>query len=522
MGHLSVALYKTDFSARLDLPGLKLVATPISWRHIGGPDSATIVGKGDWDADEAANLLRCPVEIFAENGDCVWWGYVDNVRVIDGAVEYGIGMESVANDIMVLYPKSAARAVQIQTYWSSTIYGTSDSMTLLGTKQKQTTTNAPKQSAGDALRDTLLQAYQWPRPIIRHSPTSKDRRIELNCKGWYDTLNWKYYDGVVKRYDDRINGVGWHNTWTSQLLGDTIRAIGQKIAMPYSGTIDAIGANWAMTGEPSKPVKMYIFADGATPGAWGTELASAEATKDRIEQFEGFEWEVYKLNTSVAKAAGDNIWLVFDSQVNGTGDDFKTWIKEGAGTAKVHNGTSWGDPGTAFNMIYRLYLTTDSGDQITDIVSLCGQFITGNDHLTTGINTASQMGAITSAKSVLDNIIEMGTSNNKPLVVKVDRNRFMWVYEDTVGSATTATLILRRDGMLYNISGGEPFSPYADPCGKWCIVDGLIPSTVSATRSIDASCFKIARATYNAGDNRVTLEPEGITSPFEAFAVARK
>jgi hypothetical protein len=519
--NLTVNLYKPDFTDKLQPPNVKFAAQSISWRNIGGPDVATVQGTGDWDLDEAINFLRCPIEIFGPNGDCIWWGYVDSIRAIDKEIEYGVGMDTVSNDVMVLYPKSVAHNVQIQTYWSSTIYGTNDSITRLGTKQKQSTTNSPGQAAGDALRDTLFAFYQWPKPTIKHSPNNSGNYFELSCKGWYDTLDWIYYGGVQKSYDD-LNGASWHSTWYSQYLGDTVRAIGQKITMPYTGTIDAIGANWATGGAPDKPAKMYIFADGSTPGTWGTQLATAEASKSRIDAFEGFEWEVYKLDSAVSKNAGDNFWIVFDSQNIGKSDIYKTWIKQEAGSGIIHNGTSWISPVTPFNMIYRTYLTTDSGDQIRDIMSRCGQFIAGYDTFHTGVNAASQMGSITTGKSVMDNLVNMGTSNNKMLVAKALRSRYVRIYESELANVGISTLILKSNGHLYNRSGGELYPPYTDPCGQWVTIESLVPSTLSAARAIDASIFRVARATYNAQTEQSTLEPDGVSSPFEIFAVSRK
>src|SRR3990170_2263613 len=282
MSDLSTVLYKNDFTTRMEHPAVEFNVDALKWANIGGPERASIKGTGDWDIDEVIQMIRAPVEVFAPNGDCVWWGYVDSIKIADGAIVCGVGMDSVSNRIRVMYSNIHSPSRKF-TLWTSD----TDSIARFGTKELQPTTTVPGTTGANGVRDTMLSIYKWPSPIIQHNPNNIERFFELTCLGWWNTLAWKYYGGV-SQYSPC-----WGNdpsTFYDQHLGDsavtapsggTLRAIGQLITLEYTGSIDSVVMYFAAGSEPRCPAEIYLMDDNGTinPGSLATDIdASSEGT----------------------------------------------------------------------------------------------------------------------------------------------------------------------------------------------------------------------------------------------------
>jgi hypothetical protein len=525
---LSPVLYQNDFTTRIRFPDTIWRVDAMKWSNIGGPDTCAIKGTGDWDIDEAILLLRAPVEIFAPNGDCVWWGYVDSVKMADGAIVYGEGMDSVSNRIRVMYPNLHTPSRGL-TLWTSD----TDSIARFGTKELQTTTTVTGATGANGVRDTLLSTYKWPSPLIQHNPNNIERFIELSCKGWWNTLGWKYYGGVSQK------SPCWDNdpaTFYDQHLGDsavtspsgsTLRAIGQKLTASYTGTIDSVVMYFAAGSEPRCPADIYLMDNTATsnPGSLTTDInASSEITVSIIQGFVGFEAYTYKFDVPVAVTVGDQFWLVVDSTDKHKGGYYRNYTCQTVGaTGRVWNGTTWEAPTTAFNMVYQLNFTTENSIAFSDCLDQAGQFFVGHSVPVFGVTSpAEHSGNPISALTFAMNMLEAGSSNNRRLLPYVNRQRYVTVTEEAVGGASTAKIMLSRDSGVYQISGHEPWPPYQNPCGNWCTVDSLIPSTISASRSVDPSVFMVENATYQGSTGGLLLHPRGIPSLFEVYSIERK
>lgn len=520
--------YNNDFTTRIEFSDVAWSIDGMKWANVGGPDTCAIKGVGDWDIDEAILYLRAPVEIFAANGDCIWWGYVDSVKMADGAIVYGEGMDSVSNKIRVMYPKLHTPSRGL-TRWNSD----TDSIARFGTKELETTTTVTGATGANAVRDTLLNTYKWPSPIIQHNPNNIERFIELSCKGWWNTLGWKYYGGVSQKSpcwdDDPATFYDQHlgDSAVTSPSGSTLRAIGQNLTAEYTGTIDSVVMYFAAGNEPACPAEIYLMDDTGTsnPGSLDTDInASSEITVSIIEGFEGFEPYTYKFDTAISVTAGDEFWLVVDSTDKHRGGYYRTYTCQTVGaTGRVWNGTTWEAPATAFNMVYQLNFTTENSIAFTDCLDQAGQFFAGWSIPVFGVTSPSEhSGNPISALQFAMNLLEAGSSNNRRLLPYVNRQRYVTVTEESVGGSSTAKLMLDRNGLVYTISGKVLWPTYQNPCGNWCSITSLIPSTLSASRAVDPSVFMIDNASYLGSDGRLFLHARGIPSQFEVFSIEKK
>jgi hypothetical protein len=261
------------------------------------------------------------------------------------------------------------------------------------------------------------------------------------------------------------------------------------------------------------------------PGSLDTDIdASSEITVSIIEGFEGFEPYVYKFDTAISRTAGQAVWLMVDSTDSHTGGYYRNYTCQTVGaTGRVWNGEVWEAPTTAFNMVYQLNFTTENSVAFQDCITQAGQFIAGVDTITFGVTTPSDhSGNPISALQFIQNLLDAGSSNFRRLIPKITRQRYIRVTEESVGGASTAELMLSRNGAVYHISGKEVWPNYRDPCGKWCVIDALIPSTLSASRAVDPSTLMIEQSTYQGSDGSIFLHPRGIPSAFEIFSIENK
>jgi len=196
---LQVAVSNRDYTAKLVMPQVKLTPASLSWTAIGGPERAVIDGIGS--REELFTLLdwlRCPVEIYDEYIDCVWWGYVHEVEVKIGAIEIGVSLDSMANSVNVAYTDGTERKSTgfFPDVTSADEYGLKH---LLETVTEMTTT------AATAYRDALLLARHYPTPLVRVSQ-GNTYSARLTCQGWWQTLGWQYYTdtGTSSKYTTNL------------------------------------------------------------------------------------------------------------------------------------------------------------------------------------------------------------------------------------------------------------------------------------------------------------------------------
>ena len=95
--------YNRDFSETTQ-PPVDITVDRDSWNKIGGPLKAYLKAKPNADMWELRNLMRAPVEIYGDDGELVWWGFVNRVTIPIGKKQrYGLGMNEVFNYVTVTY-----------------------------------------------------------------------------------------------------------------------------------------------------------------------------------------------------------------------------------------------------------------------------------------------------------------------------------------------------------------------------------------------------------------------------------
>ena len=180
MPNLSVVFKNRNFTGRVP-SSVPVRVERYSWDMVGGPDKAYLRAEVTADKWELMKLLRCPVEIYGDDGSAVWWGYVNRVSVPNGDNQrVGKGLDELYNYIIAAYldaDTSAASEVQ--------------SIAEYGQKEKRITVSNANQTQAEQQRDIYLTEHQYP--TIEFDFSGGRQEIQIECYGWYKSLDWKYY-----------------------------------------------------------------------------------------------------------------------------------------------------------------------------------------------------------------------------------------------------------------------------------------------------------------------------------------
>lgn len=293
-----------DFSALLDTPTVHFQIDNYRHAAFGGPTRATITAYGEAQALwECLKLLRCPVELSDETDRKVWWGYVAAVKVRVGAIEIGLTLDSMANTVTVAYSEATADSFAVGERQTTAAVADADSVSMFGIKQALASLNSATAAQAEARRDQVLAAVKNPLPTMELSDADASLSATLECRGWWQTLDWEFYSQPAgfEGYVNTGDGV--------QDLGNDAshRYMAQSFQIASAGGWHAItvAANVRREGAPSDNLVMALHADSS--GFPGSVIASASVAGTALS--ENYEWTLFDIADTDITAA-TTYWLV--------------------------------------------------------------------------------------------------------------------------------------------------------------------------------------------------------------------
>jgi hypothetical protein len=189
VSHQTVVFWKRDFSKLLTPLQVSYKVGPYSHSVIGGPKLAEITVTGtELDLWELAEYARCPVQIFSDKGDAVWWGFVAEIKIDVGLWSVGVNIDSMTNYVGVAYEDDADKGQPKKTAWAEA----ADSTLEYGRREILFTSSGSNSTHALAARDKYLAEKKYPIPVIIPREKGPNGTI-LYCRGWFDTLAWRYY-----------------------------------------------------------------------------------------------------------------------------------------------------------------------------------------------------------------------------------------------------------------------------------------------------------------------------------------
>lgn len=192
MNKQTVAFWRRDFSSQLAELPVDYRTGSYSRSVIGGPKKAQITATGkELDLWELLEYLRCPVNIISEKGDAVWWGFVAEIKLEVGRWAVGINIDTMANYLGVIYEDDTDNGSPKKTSWAEA----ADSIAEYGRKELLMTSSGSNETFALAARDKYLAEKKNPQPVITKRDKGKDKAT-IYCRGWIDTLAWRYYTNI--------------------------------------------------------------------------------------------------------------------------------------------------------------------------------------------------------------------------------------------------------------------------------------------------------------------------------------
>lgn len=244
----SIRLQNRDFEDIPLPPDLKVTVKRYGASAIGGPVAADIDITGPSEQlAEVIRWLRYGITIYSDEGTPVWWGYIQAFDIVAGALWDRVSLESMWNRVSITYSyNSASGAWQRDTTAQA---DDSESVARYGIKELTESLGDGELDTALARRTEILRVAGKPvaLPIVEAGMPG----VRLYCRGWWDTLGWKYF----QRLEGRIENEG---------IGDEISlAFGWKLT--NSTRVHFMGASTSYTRTISNARGIYTLTiTGAT------------------------------------------------------------------------------------------------------------------------------------------------------------------------------------------------------------------------------------------------------------------
>lgn len=298
-----------DFYDQVVLTTLDFMPAELSWAALGGPKRATI----NVESSEAPELwrllelLRCPVTVLDDHGAPCWWGYVHEAEIVYNNISVGVTLDALYNRVAVAYSRivdpdepSGERAT---TDWAQD----DESADEYGMRELLYSAGSTSDAHALAAQAMLLASYKKPTPSVTQirgiSSVSGISRSVLYCRGWYDTMGWRYYEDLLTNAVDTaaqaaaiasakgqfLSGVsqeisGGSGISTSEYRDADASALYYLEELCKMGTVNnrrmlpRVDANRTLIleEEPTSSQPAYIRSDGSLYDAFGVLLNKAQ------------------------------------------------------------------------------------------------------------------------------------------------------------------------------------------------------------------------------------------------------
>ena len=479
---MKMVFYNRDFSPRIQ-PNLTGNVTRLSWDRVGGCKEMTATLTGDRNEVLALiNDLRSPVEVTGQEGIPVFWGFIYEVIVNDGGIQYGNSLEGLYNRVKINYSP-----VDSDTVYSTSWKQNNFSVEIYGKKEYIGSMSGVNADVATMKQDAMIDLFAKPTPSYNNaSGDNGEVSAQIFCKGWASALNWEYVDSVPPvvgiEYADigtNRNGV---NHPVKQLFtvpagqNQTIR----EVAI-YANTFDQGGVH---------PTDNLLVKIVEYPGYLGSVLATATITPDKLTGHDGVyvplesERITVQFDHPVELTAGTQYALHISRSGTPTdgGNYFVVMTNSAlgyAGGAFTYNtGTeAWYTPSPNVDLVFTLYSDEWVGvsRQIKQVISEYAQFITGIADVTGVLDSEIQVAypGDTTTLEVLRDYLTLGGANGRPLILNITPERLISVTEEPAQSAGYDYLLTRSGHILTKSGSPVQLSDLASVPGHYAILSDM-------------------------------------------------
>jgi hypothetical protein len=472
MIQLNVAFQSRSFDP-IPSPPYTFLVEKLTWTAQGGPDQAFISSQIPSDQIfSLLSLLRAPVIVSNCFSNPAWWGYVAEIHIHHHQTTFKLSLDDLFNKVKVTYsyisPDNIAASPLIETDFAHNIFSQSE----YGVKERVLYRSGIDDDFALALRDTFLEQSSKPNTSFMPFSSHGSHKVILVCRGWFSTLSWRFHQDLTGYYANHGPGPGMINLGT-----DSITSHAQQFISLSSGKVKYVYFLLRQSGSPAANLQAHIYSHaGNSPDA--KIGSSASLSSSSIEA--RFTWIKFTFPSPVSISSNTNYWSVLTA----SGTDASKYYSSRIDSDRSFNQV--GKPGRYYKagwkslplippsvytpcFYFRVVTVQDTGDILHSISTDLGQFFTSIHTLSTGVNSCPYNDDNLTAFDNIIRLMNLGTSNQRPVLANVDVDRRLTFYE--APDPSTPTVSMDPQGRFFS-SNGQLIPPYMPPIGQYAILSG--------------------------------------------------
>lgn len=238
-------------------------------------------------------------------------------------------------------------------------------------------------------------------------------------------------------------------------------------------------------------------------------------------------WLRIEFSSTVALTYGVDYWLLCAR--TGSNDHENYYMVElnedagyTGGVLKLWDGAAWVDrpvppdgPATA-EMPFQIWSWRETSAQLDDMLTDSEQLFDGWEIRTaSGVYKRQYRDQDQTAKTEIENLLAVGTSNGRRYLARVTPERIAQIYQEPAADSN-ADVMLTIDGTLQDVSG-NPLEDGRLPVGQWVQIAG-VPLSVDEVERV--SPIFVERAEYNPDLGKFSaLETKGAPNPWDEVRI---
>lgn len=440
----------------------------LSWDDFSGPHNALIrcpcdqLGMEDW-----RTRLGQDVRVYDPQGRLAWWGYLEQVRQVQGELQRTVCMSEVANRVAVRFRDlgGAEKSETSQTDWvedleSQAVYGIKEAVFQAGFTLPET---------AEWIAAMRLKERAWSEVRLdAHTFTSTDLpgSYFLACRGWMQTLGWRIWPGLraMAAHSPAQQGI--------QPVGNALmsRKVGQSFQVKDTLQFKRLAVRARKQGSPSDSLRFSLQTDmNGRPS--GLELRAQTLSANQLSG-ESYAWAEVVLPEPVSLEVGAMYWLILErSAGNDPNNYYLLGLDENQeyqqGTLLVYDQSSaaWKNRLPGADLLFRLTGFLGQDEQMRRVAAYGGQFLRLFEaELGQSLDLPPLGDEGQDCLQVFRTLMNQGNAALEPLCAGVDPNRNLKVWKKTEPASTA--LRLSPAGRLQT-RFGQPLEAAWQAVGQW-------------------------------------------------------
>ena len=462
-------------------------------------------------------LLRAPVEMQDEQSYKVWWGWVESVEITTEKITAVYTLDTMYNRVAVAYTATDNGG---GSYDRATTAWAQDDTSVVNFGYKELLSSGANSGSATAIktRDTILANSKDTIPVIQLKDGNlKQPYAKINCKGWFETLKWRYYSDPD----------GYQQFASGSAIQDFAMNSGSAVSLAQSFTLsgnwnaDTLAVNVKKIGVPADNLTVALHETHASGSIPGTLIDSGAISGTTLT--ENYDWHDTEI-TAPNLTNGTNYWIVLSRTGGYDGSNYySAQMDETAlsGSFVLKTASSaWGTRSPFATMNYRILGGAETTDQInraSGSVNGAGQFLAGTliDDRSLVYTNQYRDGDTTCGFEIEENLA-LGTSTDSRMLAEVTKDRYLRVYAEPAAPADNAidTLFILRDG-TYQTATGATVPKHRMRPGQWLRMKDLLPAVLSQSMTPDPSLIFIEETDYTPDTGSLKIVTRNYKTPLD-------